>query len=260
MLLIWVQKFNRVKDLKMASKIKLQEVFLSLLTLSSIIVMWLLTLLVWLASPRISEINYQGNLALDILRIVFLFISIFLLTLFVSIYARKKIPLVHYFLDVVIRFSYPVILVLGKILQFPPHLIKTSYISVNNNIIETEQKKFSSENILLLVSCRYQTPDCTSRLQEIDEDCKNCQRCLLGEIVHFCQNKKIEMEIFENRANLTQNIDHYKLILVLANVDETANLMRLSEDWNNVYAINEDFFQPSQKLLDILENTYQKLV
>ncbi|MFO7896069.1 MAG: DUF116 domain-containing protein [Candidatus Cloacimonadales bacterium] len=244
----------------MVSKVKLQEVFLSLFTLTSIIIMWLLTVLVWLASPRIREIHYQGNLALDILRIIFLFISIFLIALFVSIYTRKKIPLIHYFLDVVIRFLYPLILFLGKILQFPAHLIKASFISVNNNIIETDKKKYPAEKILLLVSNKFQISDCPNRLYDIGQECENCQSCLLGEIRQFCQDRKLAVELLENREKLATKIDNYKLIMVLANLDETTNLLRFSEDWNNIYAISPDFSQPQTPLLDILKNAYQKLV
>ena len=68
------------------------------------------------------------------------------------------------------------------------------------------------------------------------------------------------MELLENREKLATKIDNFKLIMVLANLDETTNLLRFSEDWNNIYAISSDFSQPQTPLLDILKNAYQKLV
>ena len=244
----------------MASKNNIQEVFVSLFSLACIIMIWIIALTVWVISPYFSFMNYRGNISLDLLRIVFMIFSIFLISLFTSIYYKKRIPIIHYFLDVIIKFNYPMIFMLGRVLKIPPRIIKASFIKVNNSIIENEKKKFKIEDIRVLISPKFSSVNFENKLENNEDKNLLCNSPDLDELMGICEENNLELaslshynhSLEQSNKDISINKDlQHKLFLVLADLNEITEFIQVLSDSNRIYGISDFGDVESERELSI---------
>ena len=240
----------------MVSKKDSKELFFSLFMISIVLLMMVLTSIIWLVSPRLNFIDYSGNVSLVLLKIVFITLSIFSLSLFLSIYSKKKIPFIHYFLDVIIKLSYPVIVRIGLFLDISEDIIDTSFIDVNNTIIENENIKYEKNEILILTSQYYQKDSCNIRINNNLNNCKDCFQCDIGKLVKYAEKNGFDIEVICDKFSILKQINYYKLIIVFTSLDNIIQTIKKADNIR-VYGITEDF---EKSLEDNLESIFSKLL
>ena len=235
----------------MDSKQNKSEIFISLFSLSNTLLMTLLLLIVYKIYDYSNIVYY--SVAFDLLKILYVNISIFLITLFCSVFLKKRIPLFHYFLDVVIKINYPIIAALGRFIAIPINEIKASFVRVNNSIIENEIRKFSKKNTYLLISEKILLTFCEEEDYGFDSDendlfekiTNQCDNEILRNILEFAKDKNIEFfplskfDFHSIEKHKTTKI-HDKLFIVLADLEEIVKLIKTVPDSNRIYSI--DYF------------------
>ncbi len=251
MLLIWVHVYWKVKSLKTVSRKDNQGLFLSLFMFSIIILMLFVSFVIWFISPRLNQLNYSGSLNADILKIVFSLLTVFITSLFLAIYWKKKVPVIHYFLDVVIRISYPRIMKIGNLLNIQEKKIKSSFLQVNNNIIENENNKYNSKNLLLLISQEYQHKDCNIRITNNIENCHNCINCNIGKIYGYAKDNNLNLEIMRGITSTLNTIASYKLIIAIASNEELIEILKKT-DSVRIYGILNENYNCESKEFDVI--------
>jgi len=225
------------------------EIFVSLFSLTNTLLMFFLLLIVYKVYDYSSFVYY--SIAFDFLKILYVYFTIFLITLFCSVFLNKRIPIIHYFLDVVTKMNYPIIAALGKFIAIPDNEIKASFIRVNNYIIENEIRKFSKNNTYLLLSEKILENICEGEdyLFDTEEDelfrkiIDQCDNTILKSIVEFYNNKNINIFPlskfnFHSTDKHKNSKIHDKLFIVLADLEEVMELIKTVPDSNRVYSIN----------------------
>lgn len=72
---------------------------------------------------------------------------------------------------------FPLALALGKLLKIPKDVIKSSYIEVNNKLLQSRRYNLNSENILILAPHCLQKWNCPYKVTAAVSNCRHCGRC-----------------------------------------------------------------------------------
>ncbi|MFC1867020.1 DUF116 domain-containing protein [Thermodesulfobacteriota bacterium] len=150
-------------------------------------VMVVAAVVLWLI-PYIGFSNIHSSLPL-IMAIVFAVVVLYLiggaLTLVCTIVRGKNLFFNRRIRGVVIRFLFPLLVILGKCIGMGKDKIKRSFVAINNQLVLAETKKVKPEKLLILLPHCLQNHDCAVRVTGNVENCKACGKCKIKDLVAF---------------------------------------------------------------------------
>ncbi|MBS4025321.1 MAG: DUF116 domain-containing protein [Clostridia bacterium] len=152
-----------------------KRIFIGLIGVTLVICLLLMTI-VWML------ISNKANMLQNILLISFGTVSLMFITivglgltaLVWSIWIAKPIPSLQRFIQVTTDWLFPFALKIGKILGIEQDVIKSSFIEVNNQLVQAKMMTIPPERLLILAPHCLQQSNC---LHKITVDVNNCQRC-----------------------------------------------------------------------------------
>jgi len=181
-------------DLEINTKGK--ELFLSLATISLIIIMGITTLLWYFISPRLHEINtYLAKSVLTLLRIFYLLIISGIIFLYITCFIEKVFKFALPIVRISINFLFPITVLLGKTLSIPKDKIRNSYVYVNNSFIKAYKKQYAPHEILVLLPHCLQNIECKIRINYNIENCVHCGKCDISDLVNLAQKYKVNIAV-----------------------------------------------------------------
>jgi len=152
--------------------------FLTLSTLSLIVIMGLTTLLWFFISPRLHEINYYfAKAVLTLLRLFYLSIISGIIFLYITCFMEKVFKFALPLVRLAINFLFPITVIFGKLLSIPKDKIRNSFVFVNNSFIKAYKKQFKPKEILILLPHCLQNIECKYRINYNIENCISCGKC-----------------------------------------------------------------------------------
>lgn len=158
--------------------------FIFLLLLASGVMVGLAFLLWWV--PYVGLANIHPSLPL-IVAIVFGGIVLFglggALTLVFTIIRGKNLFVNRRIRGVVIRFLFPLLVILGKCLGISKEKTQRSFIAINNRLVLGEAGKVSVDELLLLLPHCLQNHECKVRIIGNMENCEACGKCKIKDLV-----------------------------------------------------------------------------
>lgn len=173
-----------------------KELFLTLTTISLVLLMGLTTLLWWFISPRLHEINgILANLSLFALRIFYIILIFGTILVFLTSYLERNFLISKFAVKMFIKVLFPVAVLLGRLLRISKSKIRESFVHVNNSFIKTLDKKFKPSEILLLLPHCLQNTDCGIRITVDVTKCIRCGKCDIGALVEMAKDYKIPVAI-----------------------------------------------------------------
>jgi len=90
---------------------------------------------------------------------------------------------------------FPLVLALGKIFQIPKDVIKSSYIEVNNKLIQSRQFNFKPEDILILAPHCLQKWDCPYKITADASNCRRCGRCDIDKLLKISNINGVNLAV-----------------------------------------------------------------
>ena len=84
---------------------------------------------------------------------------------------------------VVIRFLFPMLVFVGKIIGIKKDQVRRSFIEINNQLVLAEAKKVKPEKLLILLPHCLQYHECPVRITGDIENCKRCGKCRIKDLV-----------------------------------------------------------------------------
>jgi hypothetical protein len=96
---------------------------------------------------------------------------------------------------VVIRFLYPLLVLVGKGIGMGEDRIRRSFIAINNQLVIAESKKVKPEKLLILLPHCLQNHDCGVRVTGNVENCKGCGKCKIKYLVGFSEKYHIPISV-----------------------------------------------------------------
>jgi hypothetical protein len=173
-----------------------KRVFILLLFLTCLaLVVTAVTL--WLV-PFIGFSNINPHLPL-IMAILFAMVVLFLigggLTLVFTIVRGKNLFFNRKIRGVVIRFLFPLLVLVGKCVGISKERVQRSFIAVNNQLVVAEARLVKPQKLLILLPHCLQNHDCAVRITGNVENCKACGKCKIKNLVELSKKYSVSMAV-----------------------------------------------------------------
>ncbi|MBW2610323.1 MAG: DUF116 domain-containing protein [Deltaproteobacteria bacterium] len=158
--------------------------FILLLLLTCVVLVGA-AIFLWLV-PYIGFSNIHPQLPL-IMAIGFALIVLFLIggamTLVFTILRGKNLFFNRRIRGVVIRFLFPLLILLGKCVGMGKDQVKRSFIAINNQLVLAENRHVKPEKLLILLPHCLQNHECAVRITGDVENCEACGKCKIKDLV-----------------------------------------------------------------------------
>jgi hypothetical protein len=176
-------KAGELGDLKDTESPK-NRTFIFLLLLICLVLVGLAIVLWWV--PYVGLANIHPSLPL-ILAIAFGCVVLFglggAITLIFTIVRGKNLFFNRRIRGVVIRFLFPLLVVIGKFVGIGKDEIRKSFVAINNQLVLAEARRVRPEKLLILLPHCLQNHECPVRITGNVENCKACGKCKIRDLV-----------------------------------------------------------------------------
>ena len=173
-----------------------KNLFLILATASLVLAMVITTLLWWFISPRLHEIH--GTLALVVLtglRVFYIIIIAGIVSILLTSYLERNFLVAKSAVRLAIRFLFPVTIAFGKIVGFSKDQVRDSFVHVNNTFVKVLRKKFSPQEVLILLPHCLQNTECPYRITVDINNCRDCGKCNIQELKNLAEKTGVNIAI-----------------------------------------------------------------
>ncbi len=175
---------------------KEKRIFLILLGLSILGILFG-AIVLWLV-PYIGFSNIHPKLPL-IMALFFSAILFFLIggaiTLAFTIIRGKNLFINKKMRGVVIKFLFPILTIVGKVMGLSKDEIRRCFIVINNELVLSENQKVRPERMLILLPHCLQNHECDVRITGNIENCKRCGRCKIKDIVELSHRYHVSISV-----------------------------------------------------------------
>jgi uncharacterized protein len=174
-----------------------KRTFIGLLLLTSLGLIVLSVLLWWVPYVGFSYIHPRLPL---IMAFVFIAVLMFLIgggmTLVFTLIRGKNLFFNRRIRGVVIRFLFPLLIVVGKLVGITKNRIRRSFISANNLLVLGEAKGVRPEKLLVLLPQCIQSHECDVRITGGKvANCKGCGRCKMKNLKIMSQKYGVSISV-----------------------------------------------------------------
>ena len=154
-------------------------------------------ILLWLI-PFVGFENIHPDLPL-IMAICFAAVVLFLIgggfTLIFTILRGKNLFFNRRIRGVMIRFLFPLLVIVGKLIGIKKDQVRRSFIEVNNQLVLNEAKEIKPEKLLILLPHCLQFHECAFRITGDIENCKKCGKCRIKELVELNEKYNVPISV-----------------------------------------------------------------
>jgi uncharacterized protein len=153
--------------------------------------------LLWLI-PYIGFSNIHPWLPI-VMAIIFAAVVLYLLggalTLVLTIIRGRNLFFNRRIRGVVIRFLYPLLVFVGRLVGMGEDRVRRSFIAMNNQLVLAESKKVKPERLLILLPHCLQNHDCGVRITGNIENCKKCGKCKIKDLVELSEKYHMPISV-----------------------------------------------------------------
>ena len=170
--------------------------FILLLLLTCVALVGIAVVLYWV--PYVGFANIYHRLPM-IMAIIFASAVLFLiggaLTLVFTILRGKNLFFNRRIRGVVIRFLFPLLVLVGKVVWKSKDQVMRAFVTINNQLVLAEARRGRPEKLLILLSHCLQNHDCDMRITVSVENCKACGKCNVKDLVELSQKYHVSISV-----------------------------------------------------------------
>lgn len=147
---------------------------------------------------RYSSINTYNFILLFFIMLTILIILFYVISVISILYVFKfkaSNKIIRYIARTGIKTLLPLAIFFAGFFKTKKDLIRKFYIDFNNIMVNTLGKKYSPENVLILLPHCLQNSECGYKITNNAYNCKGCGRCSIGDIVKIAQSYGVEVRI-----------------------------------------------------------------
>jgi hypothetical protein len=148
--------------------------------------------------PYVGFANIHQKLPL-IMAIIFAAVVLFLiggaLTLVCTILRGKNLFFNRRIRGVVIRFLFPLLVLVGKAVGKSKDQVMRAFVTINNQLVLAEARRGRPEKLLILLSHCLQNHDCDMRITINVENCKACGKCNIKGLVALSEKYHVPISV-----------------------------------------------------------------
>lgn len=155
-------------------------------------------LIVFSVAYAYASINVYNTILIAFILIICICILVSMLMCLAIVYTYKKKKAKGLFLSLTklgLRVMLPVALLLTKANNKTKKCIQYFYIELNNIVVESDNKKYSLEDVMLLLPHCLQNSECGLKVTNNPKLCKRCGKCKIGALMEYAEQKNINIFI-----------------------------------------------------------------
>jgi hypothetical protein len=168
-----------------------------LLLLLTCVVLVVAAVALWLV-PYIGFSNIHKDLPL-IMAVLFALVVMFLIgggmTLIFTIIRGKNLFFNRRIRGVVIRFLFPLLVMVGRCIGVSKDQVRRAFIAVNNQLVVAEARRVPPHKLLILLPQCLQNHECPVRITGNVENCKACGKCKIKNLVELSHKYHVSMAV-----------------------------------------------------------------
>ena len=107
----------------------------------------------------------------------------------------RNLPLFNKMRGITVRLFLPIMTFIGKIFGISKNKIRSSFISVNNDLVLSEARTFKPDEILMLMPHCLQNSRCKLRLTYNVRNCKRCGKCSIAGLLDLSDSYNIHLAV-----------------------------------------------------------------
>jgi hypothetical protein len=173
-----------------------KRTFISLLLLTCVVLV-VLAIALWLV-PYIGFTNIHPRLPL-IMAVVFAAAVLYLiggaLTLVLTVIRGRNLFFNRRIRGVVIRFLFPLLVLVGKFVGIGKDQVRKSFVAINNQLVMAEARRVPPEKLLILLPQCLQNHECDVRITGKVENCKGCGKCKIKDLVALSEKYNVNIAV-----------------------------------------------------------------
>jgi len=117
------------------------------------------------------------------------------LGLVLNILLGRTLPFSRRLRGLTIKLFLPLMVLLGKVLGISKQRVRSSFIKVNNELVQHEAGRYEPDQILLLMPHCLQNSRCDMRLTYDINNCKRCGKCPLKDLLEISEHYGVHLAI-----------------------------------------------------------------
>lgn len=173
-----------------------KRIFILLLVLTCALLI-VAAVALWLI-PYIGFTNIHPKLPF-IMAVVFAAIVAFLigggLTLLFTILRGKNLFFNKEIRGVVIRFLFPLLVIVGKCIGISKDQVRRSFVTINNQLVLAEARRVHPSRLLILLPQCLQFHECSVRITGNVKNCKACGKCKIKNLVELSDKYGVSISV-----------------------------------------------------------------
>jgi len=194
-----------------------KRLFLGLFLLFTFLLIVSLALLAYfLVRPEAVVFQYILFGFLVILAVVALASLLALALATISLLRGTPPPGLNRLVKKVMVFLFPIIVQLGKALRIAQDRVQSSFIGVNNKLIEAERKKVAPSKLLLLLPHCLQDEDCPHKITLDPYNCRRCGNCPVDSLLSLTEKWQVKVQVVTGGTLARQAVKNLRPECVLA--------------------------------------------
>lgn len=147
----------------------------------------------YLTQPRLHEIYVHLPAAVGLALLAF-YLSVVGFFLLIVVSTRLERDLVSA-TKINVRILFPLASTLGRLLGVDPDAVRSSFIQMNNSLVQASARLVSGDRLLLLLPHCLQDLDCPHRVTSEVRNCRHCGGCEIAGLIDMCDKCGIRMSI-----------------------------------------------------------------
>lgn len=151
-----------------------------------------------------------------LLSIFILIVSIGLAGVVMTLWHVKTFYGLEGLMNTSLNLLFPFALVLGKALHIPKDIIKSSYIEVNNKLLQSRSYNISPEKILILAPHCLQRWDCPYKVTADVSNCRHCGRCDIDQLWRVSKDYGVNLAVVTGGTLARKMVVDYKPEAIIA--------------------------------------------
>lgn len=115
-----------------------------------------------------------------------------------------------------IRSVLPLLMLAAGFIKGGKDIIREVYVVANNAVVSGSNKKYAPEDTIILIPHCLQFHECMHRITGNPDNCKNCGKCRIGDIIKVTKKYKVSLYIVTGGTAARAIVIKHKPKLILA--------------------------------------------
>lgn len=194
-----------------------KRLFIGLFLLFTLLVLMALAYLVFfLREPDTLIFQYSIYVLIGFLAALAVISLLVLAILVISLVKGKPLTGFNRLVQKTLVFFFPLLLQLGKLLRISTEQIQSSFIEINNRLLEAKKIKVPAQKLLLLLPHCLQDEDCPHKITRNPFNCRRCGSCSIGKLIEMADQWQFQIQVVTGGTLARQAVRNLKPYCILA--------------------------------------------